>query len=82
MLEDLQEAFTLNFKYSPVMELENSSVASSIEQVLHLGALHGRLPGGSCDIEVRVTRTRRSFRFLRQWKAISGGSRNALCKFS
>ena len=78
MLEDLQEAFVFTLNLSPVMELENSSVANNIGHVLHLEAPHGRLPGGSYEMDVRVARTRISFRFFGRRKAISGGEGNAL----
>ena len=49
-----------------VVWLENSSIPNNIGHVLHLAATHGRLPGGSWGVEVRVARTRRSLRFLDQ----------------
>ena len=51
-------------------------MANSIGQVLHLAAVQGRLPGSSCEVDVREARTRRSLRFLRHHKAIRGGEEN------
>ena len=53
-------------------------MASNIGQVSHLEAPPGWLPGDSYKMEVRVTRTRRSFKFLGRRKAINGGNDNAL----
>ena len=76
-LEHLQGAWILTLKDFPAVWLENSSEVTSMGRVLHLGAPQGYLPGGLRGIDVRATRTRKSFRFLGWRKAISGGSRNA-----
>ena len=63
---------------SPVIWLENTSVVNSIWQVLHLGALHRRLPGFSYEVDVKEAWTRRSFGFFKRRKAIRGGNENVL----
>ena len=72
-LEDLQEALTVTLNHSPVVWLKNSSIASSIRQVLHLATPHGWLPGSLQEADASEARTRRSLKFLGRWKEISGG---------
>ena len=50
-LEDLQETLIVTLNYSPVVWLENMSVANSVGQVLHLAALHGQLPGSWYEVQ-------------------------------
>ena len=77
ILEDLQEAVIVTLNCSPVVWLENSSVASSIGQVLHLVAPHGRLPGALFGVDVKFALTRISLKFFGRRKAISDGNGNA-----
>ena len=63
--------------FSPAVELKNSSMANSIGHILHLEVPHGCLPGGSCEMDVRVAQTRISFKFFSRQKAIDGGKGNA-----
>ena len=76
-LEDLQEAAVVTQNCSPVVWLENTSVANSIGQVFYLVALHSLLPGTSHEPVVKLARTRTSLRFLRWWQTIRGGKGNA-----
>ena len=77
-LEDLQEALIITLNCSPVVWLEKAFVAKNIEQVLHLAAPHGWLPGSSCDVDVKDAHTRRSFEFFGQWKVMRDGVGNTL----
>ena len=49
----------------------------SIGHVLHLEALHGWRPGNSCNVIVRVTRIRRSLKFLGHQKPINSRCQSA-----
>ena len=73
-LEDLQEALNFTLNTFPVVWLENSPVAISIEQVLHLGAPQGWLPGDSSSVVVRVDETFEGWRKqanVQKWQHLS-----------
>ena len=81
-LEDLQEAVTVTLNSCPVRWLENSPVAGSIRQVLHLAAPHGRLPGSLQKAGASKARTKTSLKFCGRRKVNSSDTGNAFCSRS